>query len=287
MKKLVTMAVAPALVAAGMLVASAQDRPQGQGGMDRGMGGAHDGVQVGTQAPNFILQDVDGDTHNLREYLQDDKIVVLEWFDPLSPFSRKYHEQNDVLKQTYDRFEDKDVVWLAVATFGIQDQGMGQQGRVGGQTPGQTGGQTQGQTGGQTDTSRLASMDRDQAVQILERAKDDLDLEYPILLDESGNLAKLYGVQEIPHVFIISKDGRVAYHGAIDNSRGLAQAGDVNYVSQALNQLTNNQPVSVPRSEPFGTSLPASAPRQGADQQRTTPQGGQQDPNRFGGDERR
>lgn len=280
MKKLVTMAVAPALVAAGIFAASAQDRPQGgQGGMDRqgGMGGAQEGVQVGAQAPNFILQDVDGDTHNLRELLQDDKIVVLEWFDPLSPFSRKYHEQNDMVKQTYERFEGKDVVWLAVATFGIPDQGMtGQQGQQG---------RTQGQTGAQGDTSRLASMNRDQAVQILERSKDDLDIDYPILLDEGGNLAKLYGVEEIPHIFIINKDGRVAYEGAIDNSRGLAQAGDVNYVSQALNQLTNNQPVSVPRSEPFGTSLPAGAPRQ---QERTVPggQGQQQQPNRAGGERR-
>lgn len=300
MKKLVTMAVAPALIAAGL--ASAQDRPQGgQGGMDRqgemdrqgGMNrqggmGAQEGVKEGSQAPNFILQDVDGDTHNLREYLQDDKIVVLEWFDPLSPFSRKYHEQNELLKQTYERFEDKDVVWLAVSTFGIQDQGAttGQQGGFG-QTRGQQGQTGQaGQQTGQGDTSRLASMNRDQACEILERAKDDLGIDYPILLDESGNLAKLYGVKEIPHIFIINKDGRVAYHGAIDNSRGLAQAGDVNYVSQALNQLTNNQPVSVPRSEPFGTSLPAGAPRQ--DQPRTVPGGaGTQDPNRYGGEEKK
>lgn len=294
MKKLVTLAVIPALMAGGMLVAQAQDRPgtqdpNRQGGMDRqgaGMDTRTEGVQVGAQAPNFILQDIDGDTHNLREYLQDDKIVVLEWFDPLSPFSRKYHEQGELMKKTYDRFEDKDVVWVAVATFGIQgaqgalggQQGQqpgqvggqgpqGQQPRTQGQQPGQAGGQ-QGTTGG--DTSRLATMNRDQAVQILERAKDDLKIEYPILLDEGGNLAKLYGVKQIPQIFIINKDGRVAYSGAIDNSRGLAQAGDVNYVAQALNQLTNNQPVSVPRSEPYGTSLPAGAPREGA----RTPQGG-------------
>src|SRR5688500_14507065 len=102
-----------------------------QGGMQDKM----EGVQVGAQAPNFILQDIDGDTHNLREYLQDDKIVVLEWFDPLSPFSRKYHEQNDALKKTYDRFEDKDVIWVAVATFGIQGQGNFQGGQSGAQTP--------------------------------------------------------------------------------------------------------------------------------------------------------
>lgn len=296
MKKLVTMTVIPALMCSGIFMASAQDRPGGaqdpnkQGQQDRmGQGAAgQTGVQVGAQAPNFILQDVDGETHNLREYLQDDKIVVLEWFDPLSPFSRKYHEQNALMKQTYDRFEDKDVVWLAVTTFGIQDQArMGQQpgqtppvgGQPGqtpraGQTPGQPGqtpGQTPGATGQQGETSRLATMNRDQAVQILERAKEDLEIDYPILLDESGNLAKLYGVKEVPHIFIISKDGRVAYHGAIDNSRGLAQAGDVNYVSQALNQLVNNQPVSVPTSQPFGTSLPASAPREGAE--RTMPPG--------------
>lgn len=357
-KKLVTMAVIPAVLSAGVLVATAQDRPgaapkqdsapktdrqgdtprtqdgtdrqgaQGeQGGFDRH--GAGMGVQVGEAAPNFIIQDIDGDTHNLREYVQDGKIVVLEWFDPLSPFSRKYHEQSDGLQTTYERFEDKDVIWLAVATYGMtQGQGLqgpnqgssqGNQGFQGqgqgsnrgaapgqtGTTPGQSGttpgqsGTTPGQSGqtGQTptgpdqpgnvqggtgtlggpggETSSLAGMTRDRAIEALKSAKGELNIGYPILLDESGNLAHLYGVREVPHVFIINKDGRIAYHGAIDNSRGIGQAGDVNYVAQALQQIVDNQPVSVPRSEPFGTSLPASAPRQGDegmnDRQGTTP----------------
>src|SRR5205814_6906939 len=42
-------------------------------------------------------------------------------------------------------------------------------------------------------------------------------ISYPILLDPDGTAAKAYGAKTTPHMFVIDKDGKIAYAGGIDN----------------------------------------------------------------------
>ena len=42
-------------------------------------------------------------------------------------------------------------------------------------------------------------------------------LKFPILQDRDHKVAKAYGARTTPHMFVIDKDGKVAYTGAIDN----------------------------------------------------------------------
>lgn len=82
-------------------------------------------------------------------------------------------------------------------------------------------------------------------------------LNYPILNDETGVTGKAYGAKTTPHMFIVGKDGKVAYMGAIDNNKG----GDkkdgevVNYVRQALDQIIKGETVTEPSTKPYGCSV--------------------------------
>jgi hypothetical protein len=61
-----------------------------------------------------------------------------------------------------------------------------------------------------------------------------------------------------PHIFIISKDGVVVYDGAIDNAPNGQTVGGgekVNYVDKALSELVSGQPVSTPKTQPYGCSV--------------------------------
>ncbi len=83
-------------------------------------------------------------------------------------------------------------------------------------------------------------------------------LPYPILDDRSGELARQYGARTTPHIFIIDKEGRIAYDGAIDDapaSQGQPSAGKVNYVDKALSELTLNRKVSLPNTPPYGSPI--------------------------------
>jgi peroxiredoxin len=83
-------------------------------------------------------------------------------------------------------------------------------------------------------------------------------LPYPILDDRSGDVARRYGARTTPHMFIIDKDGRIAYDGAIDNApmdKGQPSAGKLNYVDKALSELTLGRKVSLPNTPPYGSPV--------------------------------
>ncbi len=88
-------------------------------------------------------------------------------------------------------------------------------------------------------------------------------LPYPILDDRSGRVGRSYGAITTPHIIIVSKDGFVAYDGAIDNAPNgkTIDGGDkVNYVDKALSELTTGQPVSTPKTQSYGCSVKYPAP---------------------------
>jgi peroxiredoxin len=82
-------------------------------------------------------------------------------------------------------------------------------------------------------------------------------LTHPVLSDASGMVARAYGAQKTPHIFVIDREGVIAYNGAIDDSpaRGGKQKQVTSYVDTALAQLVTGKPVSVSYSAPIGSPL--------------------------------
>jgi peroxiredoxin len=83
-------------------------------------------------------------------------------------------------------------------------------------------------------------------------------LPYPILDDRSGDVARRYGARTTPHMFIIAKDGSIAYDGAIDDAplgKDQPSAGKVNYVDKALAELILGRKVSLPNTPPYGSPV--------------------------------
>lgn len=82
------------------------------------------------------------------------------------------------------------------------------------------------------------------------------DIAYPILDDSDGKVGKLYGAKTTPHMFVISKDGKVLYEGAIDDSPlGRKEKNVVNYVDKALAEILHGKEVSMPYVKPYGCSV--------------------------------
>ena len=83
------------------------------------------------------------------------------------------------------------------------------------------------------------------------------DLTYPVLNDAAGTVGKDYGAKSTPDMFIINKDGKVAYMGAIDNDpdNDKSAADKVNYVRKALDELMSDQKVQTPKTRSYGCSV--------------------------------
>lgn len=75
---------------------------------------------VGSAAPTFTLKGIDGQEVSLESLKG--KVVVLEWFNPDCPFVVKHYQKHTTMKDTCAKFQDKDVVWLAIATGKTADE---------------------------------------------------------------------------------------------------------------------------------------------------------------------
>ena len=79
-------------------------------------------------------------------------------------------------------------------------------------------------------------------------------MEYPVALDEGRHRRARLRRDEHPHCFVIDKDGKLAYKGAIDNGK-FGKNGDKNYVKQAVEQLLKGETVTTPETAAYGCSV--------------------------------
>ena len=75
--------------------------------------------------------------------------------------------------------------------------------------------------------------------------------------DSSGELGRKYGMRTTPHMFVIDKNGILAYQGAIDNRP--SPEGDPrtarNYVREAIGKLMAGEKVQVTQTRPYGCGV--------------------------------
>ncbi|MFG0327468.1 MAG: redoxin family protein [Phycisphaerales bacterium JB037] len=183
------------------------------------------GVKAGDKAPAFTLTDTKGNKHNLQSYLDEGKIVVLEWFNPDCPFVQKHHLRFKTMEETAAKAKEMGAVWIAINSGGPGLQGAG--------------------------------------VERNTKAIEDFGIKFPVLLDETGEVGLSYGAIVTPHMYIITPDGIVAYQGAIDNNRSARTLGDTNYVLQALKEIKAGETVSEPNTKPYGCGVKYAKPSRG------------------------
>jgi len=145
------------------------------------------------------------------------KTVVLEWFNPGCPFVKYAHGDEGPLADQAARHGD-DVVWLAINSGAPGKQGHG--------------------------------LDANKAATVLWK------MNHPVLLDEPGEVGRLYGARTTPHMFVIDAEGKVVYGGAIDNAPMGRQSGAVvNYVDRALSEIAAGSTITNAETKPYGCSV--------------------------------
>lgn len=173
---------------------------------------------LGQPAPNFKLTDLAGSAHELASLKG--KTVVLEWFNPGCPFIKYAHGEGPLMEAAKLPGAGRDdVVWLAVNSSAPSKQGHGKEMNA--------------------------------------KAQADWKIGYPVLMDESGDVGRLYGAKTTPHMYVIDPAGTLVYQGALDNApMGKTKDGaTVNYVQAALDDLAAGRPVQVTETQAYGCSV--------------------------------
>src|SRR5262249_54807916 len=145
------------------------------------------------------------------------KVVVLEWLNPDCPFSNRHAEEKTMTTLAAKYGE---VVWLGI------------------------------------DSSSPSSSNYMKPAEMKAWTEKN-GIHYAVLYDESGSVGHAYGAKTTPHMFVIGKDGKIAYNGAIDDdpSGRKPRAQRVNYVDGGLTAERGGKSPDPATTKPYGCSV--------------------------------
>jgi peroxiredoxin len=175
-------------------------------------------AEIGKPAPDFTAADITGKTHKLTDYKG--KIVVLEAYNFDCPYCANQFTSG-AMQALQAELTGKGVVWLLVNSVHARHPSY------------------------RTPEAARAEWDK-------LKIKATAWLE-----DSSGAIGKAYGMKTTPHLFVIARDGTLAYQGAIDDRA--ATSGDPrtarNYVREAAQKLLAGQKPEVTQTKPYGCGV--------------------------------
>jgi peroxiredoxin len=145
------------------------------------------------------------------------KVVVLEWVNPNCPFSDRHAREKTMSELAKQHGE---VVWLGINS---------------------------------TNPDRSDYLKP--AETLAYNRKNGIN--YPVLYDETGKVGHSYDAKTTPHMFIVDKDGKIAYNGAIDDDPPgrKAKAERLNYVGHGLDAEKGGKSPDPASTKPYGCSV--------------------------------
>ena len=175
--------------------------------------------EVGKPAPAFTAKSAKGTEISLANYK--DKVVVLEWVNFDCPFVKKHYASKN-MQALQAAYTVKGVIWLT-----INSSAEGKQGHL-------------------------------TAEKFVEKATAEGGKATELLLDADGKVGKAYDAKVTPHMMIISKDGNLAYSGAIDSTAS-TKAEDVaaadKLFANALDAVLAGKEVTNASNKPYGCGV--------------------------------
>ncbi len=176
-------------------------------------------LSPGETAPDFSLRSHDGKTYKLSDFKG--KTIILEWLNHGCPFVRKHYDAKN-MQATQKINIDKNTIWLSIISSA--------KGRQGHSTPEQA----------KADKEKYGSM------------------AHHILIDESGDVGKMYNAVTTPHMYIINPNFRLSYIGAIDSIPS-SNPADIqkakNYVNMAVEDVLAGRTPKIAKTKPYGCSV--------------------------------
>jgi peroxiredoxin len=174
-------------------------------------------VKNGVAAPDFMVMGADGKAHQLSDYFG--KTVILEWTSPLCEFTANHYNSGN-MQALQKQARSQGAVWLTINS-----------------------GTTQGE-----------KLDAPSALKRTGALKMEVE---SFLLDDTGQVGRLYGARTTPSIFIVDGRGVLVYQGAVDNQpwgKGTLDASQ-NYVLAALASLKAGTPIKDVATRPYGCGI--------------------------------
>ena len=83
----------------------------------------------------------------------------------------------------------------------------------------------------------------------------DKKFNFPYLYDESQEVAKMYGAERTPEVFVFDSKGLLRYTGAIDDNYENESEVEKHFLKEAIKNIINEKNPSPSFTEPVGCTI--------------------------------
>jgi hypothetical protein len=140
---------------------------------------------------------------------------VLEWFNPDCPFVKAAYSEGP-LKDMASRAAKDGVVWLSINSGAPGKEGAG--------------------------------------AERSKKAKADWKMTSTVLLDEKGEVGRMYEAKSTPHCYVVDAKGVLVYRGGLDNAPMGKFEGEkrIDYLANALADVKAGKPVAMPETKSWG-----------------------------------
>ncbi|HEY9621942.1 MAG TPA: thioredoxin family protein [Crinalium sp.] len=173
------------------------------------------GTPIGSYAPDFELPGVDGSVHHLGKYLKQFRAVVVVFMCNHCPYVRMYLDR---LKAIQVDFQEQGVTLIGINP---------------------------------NDDSRYP----DDSFENMKAFSAEYQLNFPYVRDVSQDVARSFGADRTPEVFLLDQDGIVRYSGLIDDSAQDAGAAKELHLRKAIAEVLAGSSVTVSSTGAIGCSL--------------------------------
>jgi len=88
----------------------------------------------------------------------------------------------------------------------------------------------------------------------MQKRSKDLGFTFPYVVDATSDVARAFGATRTPEAFLFDKDGKLVYHGAIDDSKEADQV-TAHFLQDAINAALAGKAVPVAETKAIGCSI--------------------------------
>lgn len=83
----------------------------------------------------------------------------------------------------------------------------------------------------------------------------DQSFNWYYVVDENSQLADAFGANRTPETFLFNKEGKLVYHGAIDDNPSDASSVGRHHLKEAINEMNGGKDISVKTSRSVGCTI--------------------------------
>jgi len=78
---------------------------------------------------------------------------------------------------------------------------------------------------------------------------------FPYVVDEESMMAKAFGATRTPEIFLFNADGKLVYHGAIDDNSQDASAVEKHYLRDAIHAVKKGTAIETTQTKAIGCTI--------------------------------